>query len=105
MKLANSSPRKNYGHQACSSELKKTKRQQLKGKTISALFHTFFTFFTLFHTFSKFSSRTFLKKLRLFIEENIKKRTKPFCTLVVARLSSSNFCKKTSMETTNLMAF
>ena len=50
------------------------------------LFHTFSHFFTLFHTFSPM---TFLK-IKAFlkiIKEN--KKTKPFCMLVVARLSSS----------------
>ena len=49
------------------------------------LFHTFPHFFTLFHTFP---SRVFLK-IKAFFKENKQKNTKPFCTLVVARLSSS----------------
>ena len=68
---------------------RKTKGQQLKGKIVSALFHTFFA---LIHTLFFFSSplplkiKPFLKR----IKENKNKKTKPFCTLVVARLSSSN---------------
>ena len=33
---------------------RKTKGQQLKGKIVAALFHTFWHFSTLFHTFSEF---------------------------------------------------
>ena len=68
---------------------RKTKGRQLKGKIVSAFFHTFFAlfhasshFFTLFHTFSEFSPRAILKIQAFFF-------TEPFCTLVVARLSSS----------------
>ena len=80
---------------------RKTKGQQLKGKIVSALFHTFWHFSTLFHTFSEFF-RIFPPGLFLrikgfyccfsskIIKENKKKKTKPFCTLVVARLSSSD---------------
>ena len=79
---------------------RKTKGQQLKGKIVSALFHTFWHFSTLFHTFPDFF-RIFPPGLFLrikgfyccfsskIIKEKKKKETKPFCTLVVARLSSS----------------
>ena len=83
---------------------RKTKGQQLKGKIVSALFHTFWQFSTHFHTFSEFF-RIFPPRLFFRIKgfywcfspkirkekkkENKKKKTKPFCTLVVARLSSS----------------
>ena len=50
-------------------------------------FGTFPHFSTLLHTFQNFSPGLLLK-LRPF-KENKKKKTKPFCTLVVARLSSS----------------
>ena len=49
-------------------------------KIVSALFCTFSTLF---------SPRTSLK-IKAFFRENQKKKTKPFCTLVVARRSSSN---------------
>ena len=49
--------------QNCPKIQRKTKGQQLKGKIVSALFHTFWHFSTLFHTFSEFfriyTSRTF----------------------------------------------
>ena len=67
---------------------RKTKGQQLKGKIALALFHTFSHFSTLFHTFSHFFPRTFLQ-IKAFFKPIKKKKTKPFCTLVVARLSSS----------------
>ena len=35
----------------CAFSQRKTKGQQLKGKTVSALFHTFSDFSALFHTF------------------------------------------------------
>ena len=80
---------------------RKTKGQQLKGKIVSALFHTFWHFSTLFQSFSEFFLQDFFLELRDFtavlvqreekrIKDNKKKKTKPFCTLVVARLSSSN---------------
>ena len=53
-------------------EKKKTKGQQLKGKTVSALFHTLGPF----------------PGYRLS-SEIPKEKDKPFCTLVVARLCSS----------------
>ena len=65
----------------------KTKGQQLKGKIVSALLHTFPHFSTLFHTFPPLSLK--IKPFLKIIKENTKKKTKPFCTLVVARLSSS----------------
>ena len=64
--------------------LEKTKGQQLKGKIVSALFHTFPHFFTLFPLGLSLKIKLSLKR----IKENKKKLTKPFCTLVVARLSS-----------------
>ena len=67
---------------------RKTKGQQLKGKIVSALSHTFSHFSTLFTRFQNFSPRTSLK-IKAVSKENNKKQTKPFCTLVVARLSSS----------------
>ena len=94
---------------------RKTKGQQLKGKIVrhffshfwpnlSALFHTFWHFSTRFHTFSEFCLQVlqeFFLEVRGFTtvlaqrdekrpKENKKKKTKPFCTLVVARLSSSH---------------
>ena len=86
---------------------RKTKEQQLKGKIVSALFTLFGTFwhfstvFTLFQSFSEFFLQDFFWKLRGFttilvqrdekrIKEDKKEKTKPFCTSVVARLSSSN---------------
>ena len=82
---------------------RKTKGQQLKGKIVSALFHTFWHFSTHFHTFqsflSDFSCRIFIRikgfyycfnsKRRKDNKENTRKKTKPFCMLVVARLPSS----------------
>ena len=79
------------GHLAVQGlSLRKTKGQQLKGKIVSALFsHFLFHFSTrVNHTFSEFSPRTSLK-IKAFSLDNKKKRTKPCCTLVVARLSSS----------------
>ena len=82
----------------------KNQRQQLKGKIVSALFHTFWHFATHFHTFSEFFRTVppglFLrvkgfyycfcsKRRKDNIKENKKRKTKPFCTLVVAHLSSS----------------
>ena len=84
----------------CDTFQRKTKGQQLKGKIVSALFHTFWHFSTLFHTSSEFF-RIYPPGLSLrikgfyccfsskIVKENKKKKTKPFCTLVVARLSSS----------------
>ena len=77
-----------------------------------ALFGTFHTFSTLFHTFSEFFPQGFLLELRGFatvlvqrdekrIKENKKKKTKPFCTLVVARLSSSKGSKHRQCYTTS----
>ena len=57
--------------------------KQLKGKIVSALLHTFFR-----KHFQNFSPRTSLK-IKAFLLESKKKKTKPFCTLIVARLSSS----------------
>ena len=82
---------------------RKTKGQQLKGKIVSALFSHFWT---LFHTSSEFfrifppglllEARGFTTVLvqrdEKIIKDNKKKKTKPFCTLVVARLSSSEYC-------------
>ena len=48
---------------------RKTKGQQLKGKIVSALFHTFWHFSTLFHTFQSFSEfylQDFFLELRGF---------------------------------------
>ena len=82
---------------------RRTKGQQLNGKLVSALFHSFWHFSTHFHTFSEFF-RAFPPGLSLSIrgvcycfsskrlkriEENKQTKTKPFCALVVARLSSS----------------
>ena len=64
---------------------RKTKGQQLKGKIVSALFHIVSHVSTLSQ---HFSPRNFLE-IEAFSKENQKKMTKPFCTLVVARLSSS----------------
>ena len=64
---------------------RKTKGQQLQGKIVTALFRTFSHFSTHFHSFAP----GLLLKLRLFYKRK-KKKTKPFCTLVVAGLSSSN---------------
>ena len=80
---------------------RKTNGQQLKGKIVSAPFHTFWHFSTLFHTFSEFfrilPPGLFLRIKGFYccfsskrIKENKKKKTKPFCTLVVPRLSSSD---------------
>ena len=69
---------------------KKTKGQQLKGKIVSALFHIFRTFPHCFTLFRNFSPRTFLT-IKAFLKDKKKKETKPFCTLVVARWSSSDF--------------
>ena len=84
---------------------RKTKGHQLKGKIVSALFRTFphfFTllshlFFTLFRSFSHIFTlfppgrslkiKPFLRRTK----ENKKEKTKPFDTLVVARLSSSDY--------------
>ena len=70
---------------------RKTKGQQLKGKIVSALFSHFSTFFFLLAFFQNFP-RGLLLKLRLFIE-NKKKKTKPFCTLVVARFNQQSCAK------------
>ena len=85
------------------SSQRKTKGQQLKGKIVSALFHTFWHFPALFHTFSEFFRifppglflkvkgfyYSFSSKRRKENKREKKKKTKSFCTLVVARLSSS----------------
>ena len=59
---------------------RKTKGQQLKGKIVSALFHTFWQFSTHFHTFSGFISEFFLHdfflELRGFIAVLVKKNKK-----------------------------
>ena len=84
---------------------RKTKGQQLKGKSVSApfffvFFRTFWHFSTLFRTFPKIFLQDFFLDLKGFCccfsskrrkdnKENKKKMTKPFCTLVVARLFSS----------------
>ena len=82
----------------------KTKRQQPKGKIVLALVHTFWHFSTLSHflrEFFRYLPPGFLLELRGFttvlaqrdekiIKNKKQKNTKPFCTLVVARLSSSN---------------
>ena len=92
-----------------SSRAKKTKGQQLKGKIVSPLFHTFWHFSTHFTLFQSFSSRTFLRikgfyyctivqREEKIIKENEEKKTKPFCTLVVARLSSSKLVKSKKTE-------
>ena len=95
---------------------KKLKVQQLKGKIVSALFHTLSTFshfphflhtfstlfphiFTLFPPGLPLKIKTSLKR----IKENNKKNTKASCTLVVARLSSSNVC--TGVRSHYLKAF
>ena len=94
-------------HESCKNQ-RKTKGQQLKGKIVSALFHTFWHFLALFPSFLLFSSEFFRifppglslrnkgfyycfssKRRKVFLEENKKKKTKPFCTLVVARLASA----------------
>ena len=80
------------GRHVCRTKLppriqRKTKGQQLKGKIVSALFHTFPHFSHFFRIFLP----GLLLKLWLFLE-NMKEKTKPFCTLVVARLSSSKEC-------------
>ena len=81
-------PSATVGLHAPSNTLRKTKRQQLKGKIVSALFHTFPHFSTLFLTFftlvQKVTPRTSLK-IKACLWENKKKKTRPFCTLVVAR--------------------
>ena len=85
---------------------RKTKGQHLKGKIVSALFHTFWHF-PHFPHFSRIFPPGFFLELRGFttvlvqreekrIKENEKKKTKPFCTLVVARLSPliQNDCRQ-----------
>ena len=75
---------------------RKTKGQQLKGKIVFIIFGTFSHFFTLLHNFSPgtfFPSKQGVlaqgeQKRR---KDNKKKRANRFCTLVVARLSSSYF--------------
>ena len=54
---------------------RKTKGQQLKGKIVSALFHTFshFKISTLFHTFQHFSPRAFLK-IKAFLNKRKKEK-------------------------------
>ena len=90
---------------------RKTKGKQLKGKIVSAPFHTFWHFFTHSHTFSEFfrvfppglflriKGFTFtavsVKRDEKRIKENKKIKTKPFCTLVVAHLPSSNLKRMT----------
>ena len=82
---------------------RKTKGQQLQGKVVSALFHTFWHFSAHFHTFRVFQNFPpgLFRRIKGFryccsskrrqekIKESKKKKSKPFCTLVVARLSSS----------------
>ena len=68
---------------------RKTKGKQLNSEIVSAPFHTFFALFHTFSHFSEFSPRMFLK-IKAFAKENKTRKAKPFCTLVVARLSSSN---------------
>ena len=74
---------------------RKTKGQQLKGKIVSE-------FFTLFHNFSHFfiifppglspsKQRALAQGEQKRRKDNKRKRANRFCTLVVARLSSSNF--------------
>ena len=67
-------------------------RKNLKGNNWRA--KSFRHFLTLFHTFSYFSTLPkgffVLLKLRPKKGNKKKKEAKPFCTLVVARLSSSN---------------
>ena len=78
---------KSGGEEACAQ--RKTEGQQLKGKIVLALFHTLSHFSTLI--LPNFS----YLKIRL-LKENFKKKkkkNKPFCTLVVARLSSSDVRK------------
>ena len=76
-------------------------REKLKGKIVSALFHTVWHFSTHFHAFSEFfqnfPSRTFLRFQGFYCcfslkrtKKDKKKSIKPFCTLAVARLSSSD---------------
>ena len=72
---------------------RKAKGQQLKCKIVSAPFPNFFALFHTFHTSQKFSPRTVLK-IKAFFKENKNKKTKPFFTLVVARLSSSDLKKR-----------
>ena len=87
-------------------------KEELKGNNSRAkssrhFFTLFGTFSTYFHTFfqslSEFFLQDFFLDLRGFAtvlvqrdekrpKENKKKKTKPFCTFVVARLSSSEFC-------------
>ena len=79
----------------------------IKGKIVSALFRTLAlcrTFSHSFQSFSEFFLQDFFLELSFFfftvlvrrdekrITEKKKKKTKPFCTLVVARLSSSEHC-------------
>ena len=80
---------------------RKLKRATTKGQNRCTLFHTFRHFST---PFSRFFLQDFFLELRGFtsvlvqrdekrIKDNKKKKTKPFCTLVVARLSSSYLCR------------
>ena len=87
---------------ATAENQRKTKGQQLKGKIVLALVHTFPHFSTLFQNFSP---RTFLI-IKAFLKDNKKKKTKPFCTFVVARLSSSKKIARfwcTHLEDRNLL--
>ena len=83
---------------------RKTKGQQLKGKSVLALFHTFWHFSTHLHfffsqSFSDFFLQDFFARIKGFHycfsskrrkekKREYKENTKPFCMWVVARLSS-----------------
>ena len=86
----------------------KTKGQQLQGKIVSSLFHTFWHFSTHFRTFSEFLrvfppgvffelrgfTTVFVQRDEKRIKENKKKKAKPFrtilhvscCTFVLLRI-------------------
>ena len=72
---------------------RKTKGQQLKGKIVSeffTLFHNFWHFFIIFPRLSPSKQRVLAQGEQKRRKDNKKKRANRFCTLVVARLSSSN---------------
>ena len=73
----------------------KTKGQQLKGKIVSyffALFGTFWHFFRIFPPgLSPSKQRVLAQGEQTRRKDNKRKRANRFCTLVVARLSSSYF--------------
>ena len=94
------------GSAAISRLSKKNSRATTKGQNH---FGTFPHFATFFHTFSHFFidfPPGLLLKFRVFFFQKKKerKKTKLFCTLVVARLSSSKVWRKLNCERANLVA-